>query len=126
MSIATGPWLPQHDPEVALLVPPHVYNIMPTPRTTGSKGGGVATIYRNSLDIICSKNVYNFDTMEFQELEWKLLDKKIYIVLIYRPPNGRIIDFIHNLTSYLELNIYCTVKTLYMGDFNMTLEILML
>ena len=47
----------------------------------------------------------------------ELLDKKSYIVLIYRRPNGRIIDFIHDLTSYLELNIHHTEKTtLYMED----------
>ena len=117
----TETWLPHDDLDVARLIPPPGYNIISAPRKTGNKGGGVAIIYRNHLNITLNKRVYQFDNMEYLELEWDLSEKKVYIMLIYRPPDGKVTDFIHELTSYIEVNIQRMEKTLYMGDFNINI-----
>ena len=83
MCMVTETWLPQDDLGMSRLIPPPGYNIISTPRTTGSKGGGVATIYRDHLNISQSEFVHKFETMEYQELRWKLSDRTVFILLIY-------------------------------------------
>ena len=44
--------------------------------------------------------------------------KTIYLRLIYRPPDGSVLQFYQELTTYLEQNINTTGDTLLMGDLN--------
>ena len=48
----------------------------------------------------------------------KLPLKTIHLGLIYRPPDGSVLQFCQELTTYLEQNINTTGNTLLMGDLN--------
>ena len=112
----TETWLSFDDPEVA----PSGYNIISTPRI-GKKGGGIGTIYRSNLDVELCKQDYNLTTLEYQELKLSISGKHTYIMLLYRPPDGSITDFIHDLVTYLESNIQRPDNTIFVGDFNINM-----
>ena len=61
---------------------------------------------------------YSFNTMECADFSTKLPSKTIHLRLIYRPPDGSVLQFCQKLTTYLEQNINTTGDTLLMGDIN--------
>ena len=56
--------------------------------------------------------------MECADFIIKLPSKTIHLRLIYRPPDGSVLQFCQELTTYLEQNIHTTGDTLLMGDLN--------
>ena len=56
--------------------------------------------------------------MECADFSIKLPSKAIHFRLIYRPPDGSVLQFCQVLTTYLEQNISTTGDTLLMGDLN--------
>ena len=56
--------------------------------------------------------------MECADFSIKLPSKTIHLRLIYRPPDGSVLQFCQELTTYLEQNINTTGNTLLMGDLN--------
>ena len=56
--------------------------------------------------------------MECADFSIKLPSKTIHLGLIYRPPDGSVLQFYQELTNYLEQNINTTGNTLLMGDLN--------
>ena len=56
--------------------------------------------------------------MEYADFSIKLPSKTIHLSLIYRPPDGSVLQFCQELTTYLEQNINTTGNTLLMGDLN--------
>ena len=56
--------------------------------------------------------------MECADFSIKLPSKTIHLGLIYRPPDGSVLQFCQEHTTYLEQNINSTGDTLLMGDLN--------
>ena len=56
--------------------------------------------------------------MECADVSFKLPSKAIHLRLIYRPPDGSVLQFCQELTTYIEQNINITGDTLLMGDPN--------
>ena len=56
--------------------------------------------------------------MECADFNIKLPSKMIHLRLIYRPPDGSVLQFCQELTTYLEQKINTTGDTLLMGDLN--------
>ena len=56
--------------------------------------------------------------MECADFSIKLASKTIHLALIYRPPDGSVLQFCQVLTTYLQQNINTTGNTLLMGDLN--------
>ena len=56
--------------------------------------------------------------MECADFNIKLTSKTIHLRLIYRTPDGNVLQFCQELTTYLEQNIKTTGDTLLMGDLN--------
>ena len=56
--------------------------------------------------------------MECANFSINLPSKTIHLGLIYRPPDGSVLQFCEELTTYLEQNINTTGDTLLMGDLN--------
>ena len=56
--------------------------------------------------------------MEGADFRTKLPSKTVHPGLLYRPPDGIILQFCQELTTYLEQNINITGDTLLMGDLN--------
>ena len=56
--------------------------------------------------------------MECADFSIKLPSKTIHLGLIYRPPDGSVLQFCQELTTYLEENINTIGNTLLIGDLN--------
>ena len=56
--------------------------------------------------------------MECADFSIKLPSKTVHLGLIYRPPDGSVLQFCQELTTSLEQNINTTGDTLLMGDLN--------
>lgn len=92
------------------------YNIQGYDRITScrnDKGGGVAIFIKNSLSLV-SKNIGFMTTAESLAIEVMTIPQLLRITVIYRPPDGSIIDFIDELETYVEKNSY----NLVLGDMN--------
>ena len=61
---------------------------------------------------------YSSDTIECADFSIKLPSNTIHLGLIYRPPDGSVLQFCQELPTYLEQNINNTGDTLLMGDLN--------
>ena len=72
---------------------------------------------KTNINLIMGKE-YSFNTMECADFNIKLPSKTIHLGLIYRPPDGSVLQFCQELTTYLEQNINTTGDTLLMGDLN--------
>ena len=95
---------------------PSGYKCISIPRKVRS-GGGRALIYRDNINLKIEKE-YSFHTMECADFSIKLPSKTIHLGLIYRPPDGSVLQFCQELTTYLEQDINTTGNTLLMGDLN--------
>ena len=80
-------------------------------------GGGLALIYQDNIKLKKEKE-YSFNTMECADFSIKLPSKTIHLGLIYGPPDGSVLQFCQELTTFLEQNINTTGDTLLMGDLN--------
>ncbi|MGL4905830.1 MAG: endonuclease/exonuclease/phosphatase family protein, partial [Plesiomonas sp.] len=94
-------------------------------RPTG-RGGGVATIYRDILNVTQKTN-YKFNSFEFLILNVTLSDisKKSLLSLalatVYRPP-GPYVDFLKEFADFLSDLLVNVDKALIVGDFNIHVD----
>ena len=112
----TDTWIKEEDDITLLQLCPSGYKCISIPRKVRS-GGGLALIYRDNINLKIEKE-YSFNTMECADFSIKLPSKTIHLRLIYRPPDGCVLQFCQELTTYLEQNINTTGNTLLMGDLN--------
>ena len=85
------------------------------------QGGGVAIVYRNTL-ILTYNSTYNFQSMECSDFRLDLPSQCVNLVIIYRPPDRKLQQFLNDLYDYMENNIYTTGKLLLIGDFNIKIN----
>ena len=111
---------------VANLVP-NGFNIVYRNRKNRS-GGGVAIIYRSSIEILSSKFETDFSTFESICLKIRTPDhKSCFLSCIYRPTkskknNAPFSEFLSDFNKFLEC-ISCEQKVFILGDFNIHYEI---
>ena len=81
------------------------------------KGGGIALIYRSTLNVEWLEQQHNWETFEFGI--WSIKNKGItsYIHGIYRPPNTDMNQFLDEIAEYLAFHIN-TKYPIFLGDFN--------
>ena len=85
-------WIKGEDDITPLQLCPSGYKCISIPRKARS-GGGLALIYRENINLKIEKE-YSFNTMECADFSIKLLSKAIHLGLIYRPPDGSVLQFI--------------------------------
>ena len=85
-------------------------------RKTGCRGGGVGIIYRDTINLINSHDLY---LTNCECIKADFIINKLYIfniIVIYRPPSNNYITFINEF--YELTSSICLDFTLVMGDFN--------
>ena len=112
----TETWIKEEDDITLLHLCPSGYKCISIPRKVRS-GGGPTLIYQDNINLKCEKE-YSFNTMECADFSIKLPSKTIHLRLIYRSPDGSVLQFCQELTTYLEQNINTTGNTLLMEDLN--------
>ena len=111
----TETWIKEDDDITPLQLWPRGYKCISIPRK-GRSGGGLALIYQDINLKIEKEN--SFNTMACADFSIKIPSMTIHLGLIYRPPDGCVLPFCQELTTYLEQNINTTGDTLLMGDPN--------
>ena len=118
MAVITETWLTDNDEiwiETSELTK-YGYKIL-TKNRIGRKGGGIALLYRSTLNVEWIEQQHNWETFEFGI--WSIKSKGItsYIHGIYRPPNSDMNQFLDEIAEYLALHIN-TKYPIFLGDFN--------
>ena len=92
------------------------YNILMKNRI-GKRGGGIALIFRLTLNVKWIDQQYNRETFEY--CEWLIKNKAISSNIhgIYRPPNSDLNQFFDDLADYLALHVN-TNYPIFVADFN--------
>ena len=101
------------------------YDVLNRPRN--GRGGGLAFIYRNDLEVKQNINIGKYKTFEVQEGTIKTDAYLIRIVNVYRPPytkknKNTPAMFIEEFTEYMETLVNKPGKLLMAGDFNFHVE----
>ena len=112
----TETWIKEEDDTRPLQLCPSGYKCISIPRKVRS-GGGLALIYCDNINLKIEKE-YSFNTVECADFSIKLPSKTIHLGLIYRPPDGIVLQFCQELTTYLEQHINTTGDTLLMEHLN--------
>ena len=83
----TETWLKPNDPDAVMLTP-QGYSLLHVPEKTKKKkrGGGVAVIYRNVIDME-QQQMDTYDTFEHLELLLNTNNNCVRVCVIYRPPD---------------------------------------
>ena len=112
----TETWIKEDDNITPLQLCPSGYKCISIPRKVRS-WGGLALIYWDNINLKKEKD-YFFNTVGCTDFSIKLPSKTIHLGLIYRPPDGSVLQFCQELITFLEQNINTTGDTLLMGDLN--------
>lgn len=96
----------------------HIFSHIPR---QGKKGGGVGILIGFFVTKIVKKTNRIYETFEHLDNEMFYINRKIRLIVLYRPPNTSQRNFISELSSYLD-EIGNVDQTYKCGDFNMWLE----
>lgn len=114
----TETWLQGHVTDSLVSCPG--YNIIRQDRGSGKGGGGLCLYVKDNIEFQDLPNSWNDVDCEIKPIiiERKF-QKNVLLVLLYRPPQGKVDQFISHLKNMLDL-IYDENKMdlLLMGDFN--------
>ena len=117
----TETWLSSAGEEVisAELTPPN-YNILSYPRN-GRKGGGIAIIYRKSLQSKIKSQKFYTKTFESAITSFDFGHVLIPFVCIYRPPNRKFTakQFFEEFQDIVDKTMTFSKKPVFLGDFNL-------
>ena len=116
----TETWIREDDTITPLELYPLGYKSISIPQQN-QKGGGVAIVYRNTLSLT-HNSTYNFQSMECSDFRLDLPSQCMNLVIIYRPLNRKLQQFLNDLYDYMENNINTTGKLLLTGDFNIKIN----
>ena len=119
----TESWLPSDDEDLRYKeIPPLGYNILSEPHTDGRCGGGLALVYKDHLKLKCRPS-HMTELMELMNVNIAIKGININLYIVYRPPNGSVIEFCNSLAMILESNINTDKgKLLMLGDFNIHID----
>ena len=87
------------------------------------RGGGVALFYRkNIISIIRSRSSAHDSTFEYLDLDLKIGNRTIRLIIVYRPP-GSIPDFLDEFDPFIDRITRRTPRhLLILGDFNIHVD----
>ena len=119
-------WVVEDDPPaIKLDIAPPGYGILQTERhgaTVSNRGGGLALIFRNNIDVKRYPAGLVKDapvTFEYQMFELRFGKLRTMLVNIYRPPAGGLARFCDDLSNFLTVVLAKSGDRLLMcGDFN--------
>ena len=102
------------------LTPPS-YKFVHNPRL--SRGGGVGMILKKSFkNITINKHSQKYLTFEYLDISCNVLNRKLRILSIYRPPHTNINDFLTEFENVIEYIGNDILWTIILGDFNIWLD----
>ena len=116
-------WLPSDNEDLWYKeILPSGYSIFSEPHNDGRRGGGFALVYKDHLQLK-HKPSHMTELMELINFYVAVKGININLYVIYRPPNGSVIEFCESFATILERNINMDKgKLLLLGDFNIHLD----
>ena len=105
-------------------IPPPGYKILSKPCKNGKKGGGIAVVYKTSLNIKeCPTSPQTSEIMEHMELTTNFKGIVCNIYIIYHIPNTSVIQFCNELSDLMENNVLEDHSHIIMlGNFNIHID----
>ena len=116
----TETWIREDGTITPLELCPPGYRSISIPQQN-RQGGAVAIVYRNTLSLT-HNSTYNFQSMECSDFRLDLPSQCVNLVIIYRPPDRKLQQFLNELCDYVENNINTTGKLLLTGDFDIKIN----
>ena len=119
-------WLTPKNSDKLNLIEDYDYNIISTPRVS-RKGGGLAIVYKNEMQIKLCKKTLKFPSYESAEYILKCQNSYIRFVNIYRPPYSKlhaftVKDFLQDFENHLSQLQKYPNDVIIVGDINIHLE----
>ena len=114
----TETWIKEDDTLTSHRMCPPGYNVTSVLRTN-CMGGGIAIVHKTGLSV----TIINSDTTSSMEYaEFKIVNQENVqqhnMILLYRPPNTNVLQFISDLTDILESLITKSGSITLLSDFN--------
>ena len=78
-------WLSKGDDSVIAEIKDHGFEILSKRRSTGSRGGGLAVLYKTFINVRMFKRKENYTSFEYMIFTITAKYKLISVILIYRP-----------------------------------------
>ena len=121
--LITETWLRNGDQDNLTIqqLTPTGYSIHHAPRLT-RRGGGVAVLFKDTLNLTKEQNDCSFNTFELIETKLQTSGEAIRICVVYRPPAGSIVEFMEEFTHFIDGHTTTTGRLLIVGDFNIHYE----
>ena len=91
---------------------------MSYPRLDGRSGGGIALVFKQDLKKIKYKATHEFTSCKCSEFTFNTPQHKLTLCTVYRPPDGGMLNFFEDLTSYYEKEINGRSDHILLGDIN--------
>ena len=118
----TETWIKEDDTLTSHRMCPPGYSVTSVPRTN-CMGGGIAIVHKTGLSV----TLINSDTTSSMEYaEFKIAnhenDQQHNMILLYRPPNTNVLQFILDLTDILESLITKSGSITLLGNFNIKIN----
>ena len=96
----------------------HIFHHIPRPK---GRGGGVGIVISKNFDNVKAFNRFN-DQFESIELHATYQKTKMVFNVIYRPPNGKVADFIPIFEKHILELEEKEKNVIYLGDFNIHMD----
>ena len=123
--VTTETWLSNDENDLRYMeIPPPGYKILSKPCNNGKKGGGIAVVYKASLNIKeCPTSLQTSEIMEYMELTTNFKGIVCNIYIIYCIPNTSVIQFGSELSDLMENNVLEDHGHIIMlGNFNIHMD----
>jgi len=112
-------WVPAEAPDaISDCMVPAGYSVINVPRQGGRRGGGVAVIYRDNLNITQCQLDTASTTFEFVVVRLVIGSVKFVIANIYRPPGTSISSFFEDMSNLYDAMCCEGGHPILVGDFN--------
>ena len=121
----TETWLSNDTPTATLnALVPNSYCFQHCPRTAGT-GGGVGLMYRDTLRVRLESSTKDGNFSQFEHMEFKITNesKTLALVVVYRPPNSSVNEFLNEMNDLLDKVSLTSPHFIVMGDMNFHLEL---
>ena len=115
-------WLKAESEEPVHNKAPPGYNLISLPRMDGHIGGGIALLYKSSLNVTKIHSLNNPITMECSTFTVKSDHTNLTSLVIYEQPTSSTITFCEELATILEGITSMKSNIMIIGDFNIHIE----
>ena len=117
----TETWLSECDRAKINEMTPATHAFFHCPREN-RRGGGVGIMLSTSFSKVKVNQVERFDTFEHIQVSCEMGNGRYTFIIIYRPPDTNINNFIDELRSYLETTDMVSTNNFICGDFNLWMD----